>query len=141
MDPVQLATAALLAHLQATCLPADHSTEIDIIELGVGSTALAAAVGADFSWEGDPCGTSPVLRLGFATDDGTRRLTVRPRIRPHQSGMKPVTVTVQRGTLRLETPGTLLHDAVLGQTVKVRNDAAHTTLSGVLVTPDLVEVP
>ncbi len=141
MDPVQLATLALVAHVQASCLAGAPDVEVDVVELGVGATALAPALDQRFVWEGDPCDTSPVLRLALDTEQGPRRLTVRPRIRAHQGGMTPVTLAVQRGPLRLETPGTLLHDAVVGQTVKVKNDDARTTLTGVLVAPALVEVP
>ena len=142
MGLVALATATLLAHVQSQCLghvePA--SLDVDIVELGVAESALEGADGA-FTWEGNPCGTAPILHLGFSTEAGPRRLTVRPRIRAHRTSMQPVTVVVQRGALRLETPGTLLQNAVVGQTVKVRNDASRATLTAVLVTPDLVEVP
>ena len=139
MDPVSLATAALLAHVQVECLAHVDDVQAEVMDLGVGPTALDG--GTDFVWDGDPCDTTPVLRLGFTLDGEARRLSVRPRLRAHQSGMHPVTLVVQRGPLRLETRGTLLHDAVIGQTVKVRNDDARTTLTAVLVAPDLVEVP
>ena len=141
MDPVQLATVALVAHVQSRCLAGAPDVEVEVLDLGVSATALSPAVEPRFTWEGDPCDTAPVLRLRLLTEQGPRRLTVRPRLRPHQHGMTPVTLAVQRGSLRLETSGTLLHDAVVGQTVKAKNDDAHSTLTGVLVAPDLVEVP
>jgi flagella basal body P-ring formation protein FlgA len=52
-----------------------------------------------------------------------------------------VDLKVQRGTLTITAPGKLLHDADLGQTVRVVNEATHVTLKGVLVEPGVVDLP
>ena len=52
-----------------------------------------------------------------------------------------VDLKVQRGTLTITAPGKLLHDADLGQTVRVVNEATRVTLEGVLVEPRVVDLP
>lgn len=134
MGPAAMATAALIAHVQAQCGPAP----VEVLDLGVADSALQ---GHTMQWEGDPCGTQPVLHLTVRHDEGDRRLTVRPRLAPAARRNAAVTLVVQRGDLTLATSGTLLHDAVVGQRVRVRNDTAHTAVSGVLTGPDRVEIP
>ena len=51
-----------------------------------------------------------------------------------------VDLKVQRGTLTITAPGKLLHNASLGQTVRVINEATRVTLEGVLVGPAVVDL-
>lgn len=52
----------------------------------------------------------------------------------------PVQVRVVRGGVTLKAEGRLLQDGALGEPVRVRNQATQSSLQGVLVAPDIVEI-
>lgn len=85
--------------------------------------------------DGDPSGIARrALPAGTALTADTWRAA------PDQVAGAAVTVVVTRGALQLSVPGTLLADASVGEAVRVRNDANHAALGGVLVAPDRVEI-
>jgi flagella basal body P-ring formation protein FlgA len=51
-----------------------------------------------------------------------------------------VSIRVTRGAIVLSAPGRLLQDARIGDRVVVANEATRTTVRGVLISADLVEV-
>ncbi len=51
-----------------------------------------------------------------------------------------VTLTVVRGTLRIDAPGRLAEDGFVGEPVRVVNDASKVVTEGVLVAPDRVRL-
>lgn len=76
MSPLELATAALLAHVQASCDPAD----LELHRLGIAAEALPEA--HRWQWTGEPCRATPVLRLHALGPHGESlgSWTVRPRL-------------------------------------------------------------
>jgi len=64
--------ASLAAYVIATC----DALEVEVHRTGVAPLALRDAVAA--TWEGDPCGPRPELRLRLHTTDGVAAMTVQP---------------------------------------------------------------
>ncbi len=52
-----------------------------------------------------------------------------------------VTVTIVRGNLRVNSPGHLVGDGYLGESVRVVNEATRVVAEGLLVSPDTVRIP
>jgi flagella basal body P-ring formation protein FlgA len=59
---------------------------------------------------------------------------------PDVASGSPVTVRVQRGSLVVTAPGTLMHDARIGDQVRVKNEATRVVLKGRLSRTDLVDL-
>jgi flagella basal body P-ring formation protein FlgA len=51
-----------------------------------------------------------------------------------------VTLTVQRGGLRIDAPGRLADDGFLGESVRVVNEATKVVAEGLLIAPDRVRI-
>ena len=188
-----LALAALIAHVQEQCTPA----EVEVVQIGVEQNTLPQA---EWRWTGDPCRPRPTLRLTGWRDgdliasytvrptlsirvwgpvvakdtpvggqvsveqglielpspplaDPSKRLSARRKLRagtplsrlvvepmPDAPAGTAVTLVTRRGSLEITAPGELLRDAFTGDQVRVLNRAQGVPLSGVLLTPKLVEI-
>lgn len=85
-----------------------------------------------------PIAQSGIARVRIRQGEPLTRMVVSPPLDLVQGAS--VSLIVRRGALTVTADGTSLHDARIGDTVRVVNSATKTTLQGVLVDAKTVEI-
>jgi flagella basal body P-ring formation protein FlgA len=107
--------------------------------------AGAALTGVRGTYRLDRRAGAPVDREGpwratTAVSAGAPLTTANVRPMPHVLRGAEVDLVVVRGAVALTAPGRLLEDGVLGEPVRVHNQATQVAARGVLVAPSTVEL-
>ncbi|MBX2796564.1 MAG: flagella basal body P-ring formation protein FlgA [Myxococcales bacterium] len=77
-------------------------------------------------------------RVALAEGTPLSRAVVDPL--PDAPRGQPVTLRVIRGAVTLTADGALLEDGTVGEEARARNEATQSTVQGVLVAPDILEI-